>query len=173
MISITVRKTATWLLGAALCTAYACAPAPAPMQGTAEDEAAIRAIPGKYTTAFNANDTATMASLVAEDFENVTAAGTHTQGRAAFRQLEERSLTERAVSGLTLTLSAPSTYLNWIDARHAVMGGTWSMSGVPAGAPDKGAWMVVVEKSADGQWLMTNSLVADAPMAPPATPEKK
>lgn len=157
----------------ALCGAAACAPAapPAPppvaMQGTADDEAALRGLAGKYTTSFNANDAAALAALVSEDFENISADGTHTKGRAAFRQREETGIKERAAAKMTLTLSTTTGYLNWIDAKNAVIGGTWTMAGLPAGAPDKGAWIVVCAKSDDGQWLMRNSLVAEAPIPPP------
>jgi ketosteroid isomerase-like protein len=168
-----MRKTALLTAMLATIAMYACtAPAPMsmPMQGTAEDEAALRGLAGKYSASFNTGDAAALAMMVSEDFENISADGAHTQGRAAFQQMEDMGVKDRAAAGMNLTLATTTGYLNWIDATHAVIGGTFMMSGLPPGAPDKGAWIVVCEKAADGQWLMTNSLVAEMPPAPPAPP---
>jgi uncharacterized protein (TIGR02246 family) len=142
-------------------------------QGTAEDETVLRGLAEKYTSGFNAGDANALAQMVTEDFENITAEGTHTQGRAAFLAMEQEGIKQRTDAGMKLTLSTTTGYLNWIDANHAVIGGTYQMAGLPPGAPDKGAWIVVCEKSADGQWLMQNSLVAEAPLPPPPAPPAK
>jgi hypothetical protein len=106
----------------ALVAAAACAPPPPPAQGTPDDEVVIRGLAGKYTDAFNASDAAGMARLVSEDFERVGADGTHIRGRAAFQQMEENSAKERQ-AGLKLTLAAPTSYVKWMSATHAVNGG--------------------------------------------------
>lgn len=154
----------------ALVTAAACAPPPPPTQGTPDDEVAIRGLAGKYTDAFNAGDIAGMARLVSEDFECITADGTHLRGRAAFQQLEANEATKRQAAGLKLTLAAPTSYVKWMSATHAVSGGPWTMTGLPA--PATGSWMAVLRKSPEGQWQITNSLVADF-VPPPPAPEAK
>ena len=150
--------------------AVACASPAPPTQGTPDDEVAIRGLAGKYTDAFNANDVPGMARLVSEDFECMVADGTHLRGRAAFQQFEANAARDRQAAGLKLTLEAPTTYVKWLTATHAVSGGPWSMSGLPA--PAKGSWMAVLKKSAEGQWQITNSLVADF-VPPPPAPETK
>lgn len=154
----------------ALVAAAACgSPAP-PTQGTPDDEVAIRGLTSKYADAFNANDIPGLARLVAEDFECMVADGTHIKGRAAFQQFEANGARDRQAAGLKLTLEAPTTYVKWLTATHAVSGGPWSMSGLPA--PARGSWIAVLKKSAEGQWQITNSLVADF-VPPPPAPETK
>jgi ketosteroid isomerase-like protein len=153
----------------ALVAAAACAPPPPPTQGTPDDEVAIRGLASKYTDAFNANDVPGMARLVSEDFERVSADGTHIRGRAAFQQMEENGAKERQAAGLKLTLAAPTSYVKWISATHAVSGGPWTMTGLPA--PARGAWMAVVRKTPEGQWQITNALEAD--FVPPAVADAK
>ena len=153
----------------ALLIAAACAPPPPPTQGTPDDEVAIRGLTGKYTDAFNAGDIAGMARLVSEDFECITADGTHLRGRAAFQQMEANGARDRQAAGLKVTLAAPTSYVKWMSATHAVSGGPWTMTGLPA--PATGSWMAVLRKSAEGQWQITNSLVADF-VPPPAADAK-
>jgi uncharacterized protein (TIGR02246 family) len=160
------------MVAALLVSACAAAPPPA-TQGTADDEVAIRGMAAKYAASFNANDVAALAQMVTDDFESVAADGMHTKGRAAFQEAEDKSTKDRQAAGLNLTLSTSNGYLNWIDPTHAVIGGTYAMAGLPPGAPDKGAWIVVVEKAANGQWLMANSLVAESMPPPPPPPPAK
>ena len=158
----------------ALVAAAACAPPPPPTQGTPDDEVAIRGLSSKYTDAFNANDVAGLARLVSEDFECVNADGTHIRGRAAFQQMEEKAAKDRQAAGLKLTLGAPVSYVKWMSATHAVSGGPWTMTGLPA--PATGSWMAVLRKTPEGPWQITNSLVADfgaPPLAPPADAKGK
>jgi uncharacterized protein (TIGR02246 family) len=164
-----------WMLSAVLCLAIAACAQPAPAtQGTADDEVTIRGMAAKYAQAFNANDVPALAQMVSDDFESVGADGVHTKGRAAFQQMEEKSVQDRQAAGLRLTLSTATSYMRWVDPTHAVIGGTYSMAGLPLGAPDKGAWIVVTKKDADGKWLMANSLVAEmAPPPPPPPPPHK
>ncbi len=147
-------------------SACAGAPAPMPMQGTADDEAALRGLAGRYVAALNANDAAALGAMVTEDYEVVEASGNHLMGRAAFQQMIETDIKARQEAGMMLNISATTEYLNWIDASHAVIGGTYAVSGVPEGAPAKGAWMAVAAKSATGDWQMMSSLGADY-LAPP------
>ena len=157
----------------AVVAAAACAPPPPPAQGTPDDEVAIRGLAGKYAEAFNANDAAGMARLVSEDFERVDADGTHIRGRAAFQQIEAKSATDRQAAGLKLTLEAPTSYVKWMSATHAVSGGPWTMTGLPPGAPAKGSWVAVLRKNPEGQWQITNSLAADFVAPPPADAKGK
>jgi uncharacterized protein (TIGR02246 family) len=183
MVMRMMMKKSAWVIGVlALGVTYACAgsststppPPPVPAQGTSADEATLRGLAAKYSTSFNANDAAALAAMVSEDFEGISADGTHTKGRAAYLQMEQAGVKERADAKMTLTLTTTTSYLNWIDANHAVLGGTYAMAGLPPGAPDKGAWIVACEKTADGQWLIENSLVADmAPPPPPPVPPAK
>jgi ketosteroid isomerase-like protein len=162
-------RTRPFIAVLALAAAAACAPPPPPSQGTPDDEVAIRGLATKYTDAFNANDAAGMARLVSEDFECVMADNTHIRGRAAFQQMEEQSAKERQAAGLKLTLGAPTSYVKWMGATHAVSGGPWTMTGLPA--PAKGSWMAVLRKSPEGQWQITNSLAAEY-VPPPPPPAK-
>ena len=150
--------------------AAACAPAPPAARGTADDEVALRGLAAKYSATFNSNDAAALAQMVSEDFESIGADGVHTKGRAAFQQQEQTGIKDRQSAGLKVTLSAATGYVTWLDANHAVVGGTYSMGGLPPGAPDKGSWIVATKKSADGKWLMTNSLVSEMPAPPPPPP---
>jgi uncharacterized protein (TIGR02246 family) len=167
-----MKRKQAWLASAlALLVSYGCATSTSvPAQGTAEDEAALRALGEKYAAAFNAGDANALSQLVTEDFEAIGADGTHTQGRTQFLAMEQEGIKQRTDAGLSLTLSTTTGYVDWIDANHAVVGGTYTIGGVPAGAPGNGAWIVVCEKAADGQWLMANSLVAEAPPQPPPPP---
>ena len=151
----------------------ACGRAPISPQdqtGTSDDEAAIRGLAGKYAEFFNASNAAGLSGLVTDDFETITAEGTHVRGRLAFRQMEDEAARGRQGQGLNLRLTASPGYVKWINSSHAVAGGRYTMAGLPAGAPDKGSWMVVTKKSADSQWLIAHSLVSEyvAPTTPPA-----
>jgi uncharacterized protein (TIGR02246 family) len=161
-------KRVLWLLPTLALALTACGGGSAPAQGTAEDETVLRGMADKYSAAFNAADIAALGQMVTEDFENISADGTHTQGRAAFQQREEAALKERQTAGLKVTLNTTTGYLRWIDATRAVVGGTYTMSGLPAGASDKGSWMVVDEKGTDGQWRIRHALVAANMPPPPA-----
>ncbi len=169
-----MRK-AVWVMSAvAVAALVACAPAAPATQGTPDDEVVLRGMAARYSASFNAGDAAALARMMTEDFESLGPDGVHTRGRTAFQQMEEASLKDRQAAGLNLTLNATTGYVKWIDARHAVVGGTYSMTGLPPGAPDKGAWVVVARKEADGSWLTQNSLVSEfvAPPPPPADPKK-
>lgn len=159
-------RTKTLALAAFLASVLfsACA-APAPPSpaatGTADDEAALRGLGDRYVAAFNAGDVAGLTGLVADDYECVLPDGTHITGRAAFQQMFEKDVAARQEAGLTLALSATTAMLKWIDSTNAVIGGTWTITGVPAGAPTSGSWMSVTSKGTDSQWRIRSSLAAD------------
>ena len=149
------------VLAAVLALMSACA-APAPATGTAADETAIRAIPGKYAAAFNKGDAAGLAALVTEDYHAVLADGTIVKGRAAFEESEKAQATLRA--GLPVTLNIQTTTVDWLSGNAAVAAGTWTLAGLPPGTgPEKGAWVGVMKKGDDGNWRLMTGLVADAP----------
>jgi len=151
----------------------ACAGAEAPAAtGSAEDEAAIRAQVAAYAAAYTAKDAAALAALATEDYESVNPDGSKTSGRAA---LQAAVAAEMAMmpAEVAMTVSATTDYLKWLSADAAVAGGTWSAAGAPAGmGPDRGAWISVFRRDADGQWRMSHGMSAPytPPPAPTATP---
>lgn len=157
-------------LTVAVVAAGCAAPEPMATEGTAEDEAAIRALATAYATAFNAHDAAGLAALVADDYETVAASGTHVMGPAGVEALEEADIQERMAMGVEITLSVEPVFVNWIDAGHALMGGTWSTTGVPEGMPNSGSFLVVAAAAEDGSWKMISGLPAQY-VEPPAPME--
>jgi uncharacterized protein (TIGR02246 family) len=157
------------LAGLAVLALAACAPPPAAKTGSAADEQAIRDMGTKYAAAFNSRDAKAIAAMTAMDYENVDPMGKHTQGRAAVE------------SGMTdmwkqmppdLKMTATTVFVKWIDADHAIAGGTYQMAGMPAGMPNHGAWMGVAVKQ-DSTWVMMSSLSGDAPPDVPAPVKAK
>ena len=142
----------------------ACAPPPAAKTGTAADEQAIRDLTTKYAAAFNGHDAKAMAALTATDYEDVDPMGKHTQGRAAVESGMSDMWKQMPAE---MKMTAATVYVKWIDAAHAIAGGTYQMAGTPPGMPNHGAWMGVVEKQ-DSTWLMMSSLGGDAPPDMPA-----
>jgi len=142
--------------------------------GSAADEAALRGMGAKYAAAFNAGDTAALAAMVTDDYEVVGADGTEVKGKAAFEEAEKKSAAQR--TGLGLKLDVKTTYVKWMGADHAALGGTWTMAGVPPGmGGDRGAWSGVASKGSDAVWRLATGLVAQyvAPVAPAPTPTPK
>ena len=160
---MTARAFVLAAAAAAILSSACAAPAPPPAAatGTPADETAIRAMTDRYLAAFNAGDAATLAALVTEDFHCVEPDGTHISGRAAFQQMFQADVAARQAAGLTLTLSATNDYVSWIDVNHAATGGTWTITGVPPGAPSNGSWMGVAARNAAGEWQFKASLAAD------------
>ena len=126
----------------------------------------------RYAAAFNVGDVAALAAMLDEKFEGIDADGNHVRGRAAWQQMETDAFKQREAAGLKITLTVTTGYVTWTSATAAVVGGQYTMAGLPAGAPDKGSWMTSVKKSAAGTWLITNSLVAEY-VAPPPAPDTK
>ena len=164
-----MRTSATGLVALAFAVAIAaCAPPPAPpapTAGTPADEQAIRAMIDRVETAWNAKDTAAMVATVTDDYQGIAPDGRHTQGKAAYEANTKMEFEGARPEGMMLGIE--TGYVQWHSADAAAVGGTWTVSGLPAGTPgEKGSWMVVVRRSGD-QWLMSNGLVATF-MAPPA-----
>jgi len=137
-------------------------------QGSAEDETAIRGLADKFVSAFNANDAPGIAAIVTDDYRSVAADGTAINGKAGVEKAEGEGMQMRQKMNLSLTLSASTGFLQWIDASNATIGGTWSTSGAPDGTPNKGSWIGVAHKAAGGEWLLSSSLAADYVAPPPA-----
>jgi uncharacterized protein (TIGR02246 family) len=144
----------------------ACA-APAPTMGTAADETAVRGVASKYADAFNRNDVASLVAMFTDDYESVGPDGTVVKGKAQLEEMEKAGAAQRA--GLPLKLIATTSFVKWASATTAVAGGPWTMEGLPAGAPNKGAWNGMFVKGADGEWRMSTGLVAEF-VPPPAPP---
>jgi uncharacterized protein (TIGR02246 family) len=149
----------TAILSAFVLAVAACAPPATPATGTPGDEESIKELASKYSAAMNSRDMKAFGTLVAPDYEEVDPTGKHTMGR------------DSVVAGMTemmkqmpadMKMSASTSYVKWIDAKHAVAGGTYQMTGMPAGMPNHGAFMVVAVKQ-DSNWVMMSSLGADAP----------
>ena len=156
-------------LGAlAACTTQSSTPA----TGSPEDEQAIRVVAEKYGAAYAARDTAALGQLVTEDYQDVMPDGRHTQGRAAFQALAAQELA-MIPAGVTMSMSATTAYVRFIDANHAVAGGTWSVSPGAPGMPSKGSWMAMMVKQ-DTVWRMGAGLGSPdlTSMAPADTTRK-
>ena len=143
------------------------APAPA-ATGTPEDEQAIRDMAGRYAAAYGARDTAALGALVTDDYQDVAPTGQHTQGRGAFVAGVAQEMASMP-AGMTMSMTATTTYVSWVDASHAVAGGTWETSPAMPPMPSRGSWMAVMVKQ-DGGWKMMSALGA-ADMSAMAVPE--
>ncbi|HUF47848.1 MAG TPA: SgcJ/EcaC family oxidoreductase [Vicinamibacterales bacterium] len=162
-------KSATTLLALVMTVAIAaCAPPavpPAPMAGTPADEQAIRDLMQRISTAWNAKDAAAMVAMVTDDYQAINPEGRHTQGKAAYEATTTTEFEAPRPEGMALSID--TGYVQWHSADVAAVGGTWSVTGLPAGTPGtNGSWIVVVKRSGD-QWLMSNGLVATF-VPPPA-----
>jgi uncharacterized protein (TIGR02246 family) len=169
-----VRNRLPTLLAALAVLALPGCSAPAPAAtGTPSDEQAIREIAGKYAAAYTAKDTAALGALVAEDYEDVDPTGAHPQGRAAF---QARAAQDFAMmpAGMSMSMTATTSYVRWIDADHAVAGGTFETTPAMPPMPSKGSWMAVAAKK-DGAWKIVSSLgsMDMSALAMPDTTKKK
>ena len=165
-----------YLAGLAVVVTFAaCSSAPSvATQGSAQDETAIRGLADKFAAAFNANNAAGIAAVVTDDYKSVSPDGAAVNGKAGVEKAESEGIQIRQKMNLSLTLTVSTDFLQWIDASNATIGGTWTVSGAPAGSPGKGSWMGVAHKSAGGEWLLSSSLAADyvAPPLPAPAPAK-
>jgi uncharacterized protein (TIGR02246 family) len=126
----------------------------------------------KYTELWNKGDSAGLAQLVTEDYQNIPAGQPPVKGRAAFEAMEKTEAASR--QGTKLALSVTTDFVRWINADAASGGGTYAMAGVPKdGGPDKGTWLGVFIKEKDGQWRMANGLTAAVVPPPPPPPPAK
>ena len=147
-------------------TAAACGGAPeVAMQGTAEDEAAIRGLADQYVAAFNARDAAGIAALAADDYMAVAPDGTVVSGRAGVEKMQMADMQMMQKMNMDMTLSTSVEFVHWLDAENATLGGTYALEGTPTEANSKGSFLAVAHKSADGQWMMVGDL--GAPFVPP------
>ncbi|MGQ0704436.1 MAG: SgcJ/EcaC family oxidoreductase [Gemmatimonadales bacterium] len=153
-------------------SALAACAAPPAATGTAEDEAAIRAMADKYVAAYGAKDAAALGALVTDDYEDVDPTGKRTQGRAGFEEAV-RQMFATMPAGMTMSMTATTDYIRWIDANHAVAGGTWQTSPAMPPMPSKGSWMAAMVKQGT-EWKMMNSLgAADMSAMMPADTTRK
>jgi uncharacterized protein (TIGR02246 family) len=159
---------------AAVCAMVACegSSTTTVMQGTAEDETAIRALPDRYVAAYNAGDAAGIAVLTADDYQAVAPDGTLVTGKGGVEKMVSMEMQMNEKMKLDVALSVTTDFLHWLSADSATIGGRWTVTGVPPGQPDKGAWLAVTHKSSDGQWLVTSDLSTPFLQPPPAqTPQ--
>lgn len=167
------RPASTPFVFLAVLALAACPPAAPPAaMGTPEDETAIRAMADQYVAAYAAKDAAALAALVSEDYEDVDPTGRRTQGRAAFQEAVQQMFSTMP-AGMTMSMTATTDYIRWIDATHAVAGGTWQTSPAMPPMPSRGSWMTVVVKQGT-EWKMMNSLgAADMSAMMPADTTRK
>jgi uncharacterized protein (TIGR02246 family) len=153
-----MKRIGTLVAALAFIAAYGCAaPAdPVPTEGSAADEAAIEAGVQSYVAAYNAKDAAAVAAHQTEDYNTITAAGVHIQGRAGYQAHIEEVL---AVLPEGVMLSLETGYIQWHSADLATVGGTYHLVGLPEGVSNSGSWMVSMVRSDTG-WLARNGLVA-------------
>ena len=162
----------SWLAGlvAIAVTSGCSATSDMAMQGTAEDEAAIRALADRYVVAFNANDAAGIAALVSDDYQAVAPDGTLMTGKAGVEKMLGMEMQMRQKMNVNLTLSVSTSFLHWLDAGNATMGGSWTATGAPQGQPDRGSWLAVAHKSPEGEWMLVSDLASNY-MEPPSAAE--
>jgi uncharacterized protein (TIGR02246 family) len=158
---------------AAICAAVACGGTSTTtmMQGTAADEAAIRSLPDRYVSAYNARDAAGIAAIMADNYQAVAPDGTIVQGKTGVQKMVGMEMQMNEKMKLDVTLSVTTDFVHWLGADSATIGGTWTATGVPAGQPGKGAWLAVTHKSPDGQWLVTSDLSTPFMESPAETPQ--
>ena len=158
-----------WLSMITAVALSACAAAEAPpAHETAADSAAVRELATKYQTAWNAGDAAAIGSLVTDNYFATESSGLAITGRAGVEAQEKTEIEARKGMAMTLELTPGTTA--FMSATTASSTGTWTLKGAPAGSgPDKGSYLVVSVKGADGQWRMQNALAA-AYVPPPAAP---
>jgi hypothetical protein len=137
----------------------ACAPAPAPepAQPTDADRQALVDLMTAVETAYNAQDVAGMLATVADDYQGIGPDGTHTQGKAAYEANLVEEFAEPWPEGFALSIETGYVHFHGADA--ATVGGTYSVAGLPEGAPNTGSWIVVGTRVGE-QWLTSNALVA-------------
>jgi len=142
--------------------------------GSPEDEQAVRAIAGKYAAAMSAKDTAALGAIVADDYQVVEATGKMVQGRAGAvaAAAEEFAMMP---PGMSMTMKTTTDFVKWIDANHAVAGGTWETSPAMPPMPSKGSWLATAEKKGS-DWKVIAALGSPdmtGMMPPPPAPAAK
>jgi ketosteroid isomerase-like protein len=142
---------------AVLSLMLAACPAPgggAATTGTPEDEAALSANGDAWATAWNARDAAAIAALMSSDYHEVTPMGVH-YSSAAEAQAGLAAEFAQMPAGVTIALS--NTFTKFIDGNNAYTGGTWTTTGMPAGMPTQGSYLVISVKDSTG-WKIASGL---------------
>jgi uncharacterized protein (TIGR02246 family) len=149
------------------CTGAPAPPPPAPTPDTrAADEAAIRALIGEWSGAAQAKDAAKFVSFYAEDAVVMLAGAPDLIGLPAVRE------------GITHMMQDPAFALSFeadkvVVARSGDLAyetGTYSMAMTGPGkkaATEKGHYVVVWQKQADGSW----KVAVDTPVSDPVEPK--
>jgi uncharacterized protein (TIGR02246 family) len=145
----------------------ACQPSNQATTETAADSAALRDLSAAYAAAWNARDAAAIAGLMSSDYHEVSPAGAH-HSSAADAQAAMAAELSQMPEGSSITLT--TAFTRFIDANHAYSGGTYTVTGMPAGMPTQGSWLVVNVKDESG-WKMASGLgAADITPMLPAIP---
>lgn len=131
---------------------------------TDADERAIREASAAYARAWNARDTAAVLALIAPDAVAIDDDGSLVGDRAAIAAMNARVL---AATPPGLAFAFTTAYVRWLAPGAAIAGGTFEITGAPAGMPTRGAWMQTFKK-VDGTWLGAGGM--SAPIAASATP---
>lgn len=141
--------------------------------GTPEDEAAVRGIAGKYAMAMSSKDTAAFGAILADDYQVVEATGKLVQGKAGAVAAAAQEFAMMP-AGMSMSMKTTTDFVKWIDATHAIAGGTWETSPAMPGMPSKGSWLANAEKKGT-DWKVTSALGAPdtTPMMPPPPPPAK
>ena len=152
------------LLAVAACTAAKQDDAPA--TGTADDEAAIRAINTAYGNQWATKDTTAIFATMADDYVDVSPDGAHHADKAAAMAATRVEFAARPDTGMGLTVN--TAFVKFLSGTIAVTGGSWTATGMPPGFPSTGSWTATVRKDSTG-WKTVNSLASPfIPMGPPA-----
>ena len=71
-------------------------------------------------------------------------------------------------AGMSMSMKTTTDFVKWIDATHAVAGGTWETSPAMPGMPSKGSWLATAAKQGS-DWKVIAALGAPdmTPMMPP------
>jgi len=164
----TLRSTPFALLALALACSTPQGGGAVAATGTPEDETAIRGIADKYAAAMTAKDTAALGAITADDWELDDPTGRHQVGRAAALAAAAQDFAMMP-AGMAMTMKATTGFVRWIDATHAIAGGTWEMSPAMPGMPGKGSWLGVAVKQGT-EWKMISALGAPDMTAMMAAP---
>jgi uncharacterized protein (TIGR02246 family) len=159
------------LIGALIVVGCAQQPAPTPPDTRAADEATIRAQVKEWSAAAQAKDTAKFVSFYADDGVIMLEDAPDIRGMAAIREGIGGMMSDR---NFALAFEADSV----VAARSGDLAyetGTYSL--ILTGpdnkpAPEKGHYLVVWRKQADGAWKVAVDCPVSDPSASPTTPGK-
>jgi len=131
---------------------------PASDQGNAIDTEAVKQIESRWQEAWNSHDMKALASLVAEDVDFITVAGTWLKGRKAF---EEHHAARHAVQFKESVWETTDVRVKFLKSDIALVHVSWGLKGDkdPDGTPRqprRGIFTQVVTKEG-GRWLIKAS----------------